>query len=65
MGRRSTSSTKSGKFMNPTDQARKYRPLLRTNSSFLPPVVQLYNQFCFFFAHRKRGQEKGVEKGTP
>ena len=23
MGRRSTSSTKSGKFMNPTDQARK------------------------------------------
>lgn len=25
MGRRSTSSTKSGKFMNPTDQASKYR----------------------------------------
>lgn len=27
MGRRSTSSTKSGKFMNPTDQASKYQPL--------------------------------------
>lgn len=25
MGRRSTSSTKSGKFMNPTDQASKYQ----------------------------------------
>lgn len=44
MGRRSTSSTKSGKFMNPTDQASKYEPINKASSPH-PPIT-----FPFFIS---------------
>ena len=34
MGRRATGSTKSGRFMNPTDQARKYLKLSQTRETY-------------------------------
>ncbi|TRY82159.1 hypothetical protein DNTS_009467, partial [Danionella cerebrum] len=43
MGRRSTSSTKSGKFMNPTDQARKCCSL-QISPSLAPPLLGTLNK---------------------
>lgn len=43
MGRRSINTTKSGKYMNPTDQASEY---LKKITKFLSPI---------YFSFRKRG----------
>lgn len=71
MGRRSTSSTKSGKFMNPTDQASKYLRQLKTSFhlcrqiSFGENCLNSNKVFPFLcLRYRKGGQEKGIEKGT-
>lgn len=71
MGRRSTSSTKSGKFMNPTDQASKYRLSHRCSSidmnndqSIVKSNIRIVTSVCLFFPGkeaRKRELKKVIK----
>ena len=53
MGRRNTSSTKSGKYMNPTDQ-------VRARLKNINVVIPL--SFIFLILGEERGTKKGAKK---
>lgn len=51
MGRRSINTTKGGKYMNPTDQAREFRKI---STSYIDLTVKTI--------YREGGEEEGAEK---
>ena len=61
MGRRSISTTKSGKFMNPTDQASKMAEnILPSPLSFCHLEFSSFhwtNGFCYFLKGKKQEKE--------
>lgn len=59
MGRRSINTTKSGKYMNPTDQARKYQQ--RPISVPLHPYVCTHTE-RESSSHRQGSTQKGAEE---
>jgi hypothetical protein len=65
MGRRSINTTKSGKYMNPTDQAREFSFHFSPLISFVfvhwdSEQMFLHGPFSIFF--RQRGEEAGTQE---
>lgn len=54
MGRRAINTTKSGKYMNPTDQASKFQEIQANNQNIFQ------NKFSNFF--RKRSSQERTEE---
>ena len=71
MGRRSTKTTKTGKFMNPTDQWRESDP--RTRAAPLAPSAASARDLCVTLTtaallvnlRREAAETKGAEEGGP